>query len=60
MDPTKFGAVPLDKPKRLNYMRHLEEHWQDQYAVKHPRESQVVHLGVVEETSHSCSLHLLG
>jgi hypothetical protein len=41
-------------------MGRLGEQQQDQYDVKHPRESQVVHLGVVEETSHSCSLHLLG
>ena len=46
MNPTKFGAVLLDKPKRLNYMGHLQERWQDQYDVKHPRESQVVHLGL--------------
>lgn len=39
-------------------MAHQEGQGMDQYDVKHPRERQVLRPGVVEGTSHSCSLHL--
>lgn len=39
-------------------MAHREEQGQDQCDERHPKEHQVLHPGVEEETSRSCSLHL--
>lgn len=39
-------------------MEYQEEQLQGQNDVKLPQETQLPHPGVVEETSHFCSLHL--
>lgn len=39
-------------------MEHQGDQKLDQYDVKNPIDSQVLHLGVEEETSRFCSWHL--
>lgn len=39
-------------------MEHQEDQKQDRYDGKNPKDNQVFHLDVEEETFRSCSLHL--
>lgn len=55
---TKFGWILLNMRSLWNWMEHQGDRKRYQCDLTNLKYSQVFHLGVEEETSRSCSLHL--